>query len=200
MTVSLREPRVQSRVRATVPKGKPPHIIKPESCPLICLWLSQGAVLNGERHPPQRQWHSLHILSRAALWWRMELFVVVVHSLNCVWLFATPWTAAHQAPLSFTISQSLLKFMSIGLMMLSNHLILCRPLLLLLSIFPSIRVFFSDSALHIRWLKYWSFSFNNFPSIEYSVLISSRVDRFDLLAVHGTFKSLLQHHTSKAWC
>ena len=112
MTVSLREPRVQSRVRATVPKGKPPHIIKPESCPLICLWLSQGAVLNGERHPPQRQWHSLHILSRAALWWRMELFVVVVHSLNCVWLFATPWTAAHQAPLSFTISQSLHKFMS----------------------------------------------------------------------------------------
>ena len=85
-------------------------------------------------------------------------------------------------------------------MMLSSPLILCCPLLLLLSIFPSIRVFFSDSALHIRWLKYWSFSFNNFPSIEYSVLISSRVDRFDLLAVHGTFKSLLQHHTSKAWC
>ena len=84
-------------------------------------------------------------------------------------------------------------------MMLSKHLILCRPLLLLPSIFPSIRVFFSDLALHIRWLKYWSFSFSSVPSIEYSGLISSRVDWFDLLAVHGTLQSLLQHHTSKAW-
>ena len=127
-------------------------------------------------------------------------YFLLVQSLSYVQLFTTSWTAACQASLSFTVSRSLLKLLSIESMMLSSPLILCCPLLLLLSIFPSIRVFFSDSALHIRWLKYWSFSFNNFPSIEYSVLISSRVDRFDLLAVHGTFKSLLQHHTSKAWC
>ena len=94
-------------------------------------------------------------------------------------LFATPWTAAHQTPLSCTISRSLLKFMSIQSVMLSNHLILCHPLLLLPSIFPSIRVF---SAFHIRWSKYWSFSFSNSPSNEYSGLISLRIDWFDLLA------------------
>ena len=115
-----------------------------------------------------------------------------------VQLFLTPWTAAHQASLSITISRSLLKLMSIELVMLSNHFVLCRPLVLLPSIFPSIRVFFNESALCIRWPKYWSFSFNISPSSECSVLISFRMDWLDLLAVQGTLKSLLQHHSSKA--
>ena len=109
----------------------------------------------------------------------------------------TPWTAACQASLSFTISQSLLKLMSIGSMMSSNHLILCCPLLFLPSILPSIRVFSSESVLCIRWPKYWSFSFSISPSNEYSGLISFRMDWLDLLAVQGTLKSL-QHHCSKA--
>ena len=109
-----------------------------------------------------------------------------------------PWTAAPQASLSFTISRSLLKLMSIESMMPSNHLILCRPLLLLPSIFPSIRVFSNESALCIRWPNYWSFSFSISPSNKYSGLISFRIDWFDLLSVQGTLKSLLQHHTSKA--
>ena len=108
-----------------------------------------------------------------------------------------PWTAACQASLSFTISQSLLKLMSIESMMLSNHLILCRPLLLP-SIFPSISVFSNESVLHIRWPKYWSFNFNISPSSEYSGLISFRTDWFYHFAVQGTLKSLLQHHSSKA--
>ena len=107
-----------------------------------------------------------------------------------------PWAAAHQAPLPFTISKSLLSFMSIELVMPSNHLILCHPLLLLPSIFPSIRVFSNESVLRIRWPKYWSFSIS--PSNEYSRLISFRIDWFDLLDVQETFKSLLQHHSSKA--
>ena len=110
----------------------------------------------------------------------------------------TPRTTAHQASLSFIISQSLLKLMSIESVMPSNHLIFCHPLLLLPSIFPSIRVFSSESALCIRWPKYWSFSFSISPSDEYSGLISFRIDWFDLLAVQGTLKSLLQHHSSKA--
>ena len=109
----------------------------------------------------------------------------------------TPWTAARQAPLSSTISQSLLKFVSIESVMLSNHLILCHPLLLP-SIFPSIRVFSNESVICIRWLKYWSFSFSISPSNEYSGLISFRIDWLDLLAGQGTLKSLLQHHSSKA--
>ena len=113
-------------------------------------------------------------------------------------IFATPWTAARQAFLSITNSQSLLKLMSTALVMPSNHLILCSPLLLPPSIFPSIRVFSNESALHIRWPKYWSFSFSISPSNEYSRLISFRMDWLDLLAVQGTFKSLLQHHSSKA--
>ena len=117
--------------------------------------------------------------------------MVVVQSLSCVWLFVTPWTAACQASLSFTISWSLLKLMSIESVMPSNHLILCCPLVVLL-IFPSIRVFSNESALHIRWPKYWSFSIS--PSGEYSGLISFRVDWSDLLAVQGTLKSLLQHN------
>ena len=108
--------------------------------------------------------------------------------LSCVLLFATPWTAACQAPLSFTISWSLLKLMSVELMMLSNHLILCCPLLLLFSIFPSIRVFSSELVLHINWPKYWSFNFIISPSNEYSCLTSFRIDPFDLLLVQGTLK------------
>ena len=105
---------------------------------------------------------------------------------------ATPWTAARQTSLSFTISRSLLKLMSIELMIPSNHLVLCRPLLFLLSIFPSIRVFSKESGLHIMWPKYWSFSFSISPSNEYSGLISFRLDWLDLLAVQGTLTSLLQ--------
>ena len=121
-----------------------------------------------------------------------------VQSLSHVQLFATPWTALRQASLSITSSQSLLKFMSILSMMPSNHLILCHPLLLLPSLFPSIRVFSNESVLHVRWPKYWSFSFSICPSNEYSGLISFRMDWLDLLAVQGTLKSLLQHHSSKA--
>ena len=121
-----------------------------------------------------------------------------VQSLSRVRLFATPWTAARQASLSITNSQSLPKIMSIKLVMPSNHLILCRPLLLPPSIFPSIRVFSNESALRIRWPKYWCFSLGISPSNEYSGLISFRMDWLDLLAVQGTLKSLFQHHSSKA--
>ena len=125
--------------------------------------------------------------------------VVAVHLLSHVRLFAIPWTPARQAALSFTIFHSLLKLISMKSVMPSNYLILCRPLLLP-SIFPSIRVFSNESALRIRYPKYWSFSFSISPSneYEYSGLISSRIDWFDLLAVQGTLKSLLQHHNSKA--
>ena len=121
-----------------------------------------------------------------------------VQSLSRVRLFATPWTAALQASLSITNSQSLPKPMSIESVMPSSHLIFCRPLFLLPSIFPSIRVFSDESAFHIRWTKYWSFSFNISPSSEHLGLISFRMDWLDLLAVQGTLKSLLQHHSSKA--
>ena len=121
-----------------------------------------------------------------------------VQLLSCVRLFGTPWTAARQASLSITSSRSLLKLMSIELVMPSNCLILCRPLLLLPSVFPSIRVFSNESVLCIRWPKYWSFSISISPSNEYSGLISFRMDWLDLLAVQGTLKSLLQHHSSKA--
>ena len=119
-----------------------------------------------------------------------------VQLLSCVWLFTTPWTAACQASLSITNSQSLLKLMSIELVMPSGHLILRGPLLLLPSIVDSIRIFYSESALCFRGPKYWSFSIS--PSDEYSGLISFKMDWFDLLAVQGTLKSLLQHHSSKA--
>ena len=124
--------------------------------------------------------------------------VMVVQSLSHVQLFGTPWTAARQASLSFTISQSLLKLMSIESVIPSKHIISCHPFLLPPSIFPSIRVFSSESAHLIKWPKYWSFSFSISPSNEYSGLISFRIDRFDLLAVQGTLKSLLQHHNLKA--
>ena len=121
-----------------------------------------------------------------------------VQSLGCVWLFVTLWTAAYQASLFITNSWGLLKLMSIKLVMPSNHLILCHPLLLLPSIFPNIVVFSNESVLWFRWPKYWSFSFSISPSNEYSGLISFRMDWLDLLAVQGTLKSLLQHHSSKA--
>ena len=122
----------------------------------------------------------------------------VVQLLSHVWLFVTPWTAARQTSLSFTISQSLIKPMSVELVMPSNHLILCHPLLLLPSVFPNIRVFSNELALCIRWPKYWSFSFSISPSNDYSGLISFRIDGFDLLAVQGTLKSLFRPHSSKA--
>ena len=119
---------------------------------------------------------------------------MVVQSFSHVQLFVTSWTAAHRASLSFTISQSLLKLISIESVMTSNHLIPCHPFLLPSSIFPSIRVFSSESALCIRWPKYWSFSFSISPSNEYSRLISFRIDWLDLLAIQGALKSLLLHH------
>ena len=137
--------------------------------------------------------------------WNLVLFlyhiaysISSVQSLSPVWLFATPWTSAHQASLTNTNSHSLLKLMSIESVMPSYHLILCHPLLLLPSIFPSIRVFCNELALHIRWPNYWSFSFSISPSHENLALISFRMDWFDLPAVPGTLKSLLQHHSSEA--
>ena len=121
-----------------------------------------------------------------------------VQSLSRVWLFATPWTRAHQASMSINNSWSLPKLRYIKWVIPSNHLILCCPLLLLPSIFPSIRVFSNESVLRIRWPKYWSFSFNTRPSNEHLGLISFRIDWFDLLAVQETLNSLLQHHSSKA--
>ena len=130
--------------------------------------------------------------------WTREVTFVVVQLPSCAWLFVTPWTAACQATLFFTISWSLLIFMSIELVMPSNHLILWSPLLILLSIFHSIRIFSSESALRIRWPKCCSFSFSISPSNEYSELISLRIDWFDCLTVQGTLKSLLQYHNLKA--
>ena len=133
----------------------------------------------------------------------MSFLISSVQLLSRVQLFLTPWTTAHQGSLSITNSQSLPKIMSIKSVMPSNHLILCHPLLCLPSIFSSIRVLSSESALRIRWAKYWSFSFNISPSNEHSGLISFRMDWLDLHALQGTLKSLLQHHSSKAsilWC
>ena len=134
------------------------------------------------------------------LWFLLYIFCChpVVQSLSRVQFFATPWTAACEASLFFTISQSLFKLMSIESVVLSKHFILFCPLHHLPSIFPSIRVFSSESALHIRWSKYWSFSFSISSSNEYSGLIFFRIDWFDLLVVQVTLKSLLQHHSSKA--
>ena len=130
-----------------------------------------------------------------------DIFVVVVvlllHLLSHVQLFVTPWTAAYQS-LSSTVSWSLLNYMTIQSMMLSNHLMLCHPLLLLPSVFSSIRVFSSESTLRSRWPKYWSFCFSVSLSREYSGLISFKIDYFDILTIQGTLKSLLQHHSSKA--
>ena len=127
-----------------------------------------------------------------------SLIIQSVQSLSHVRLFATPWIAARQASLAIINPQSLLKFMSIESVIPSSHLILCHPLLLLPSIPPSIRVFSNESALHMRWPMYWSFSFSIRPSNEHPGLISFRMDCLDLLAVQGTLKSLLQYHSSKA--
>ena len=141
-------------------------------------------------YPPTR-W-TLVTLDPAMGWCHLDF---VIQLLSRVQLFATPWAAAHQASLSFPISRSLLKLMSFESVMPSDHLILCYPLLFLPSFFPSIRVFSNELALHLRWPKYWSFSIS--PSNEYSGLISFTMDWFDLLAVQGTLKSLLQHHSLK---
>ena len=141
------------------------------------VWKHSG--LNQSCMRPLHQFSSVQLLSR-------------------VWLFVTPWIAAHQASLSITNSRSSLKLTSTESVMPSSHLILCHPLLLLPPIPPSIRVFSSESALRMRWPKYWSFSFSVIPSKEHPGLISFRMDWLDLLAVHGTLKSLLQHHSSKA--
>ena len=144
-------------------------------------------------------WHAaVHRVTKSRTWlsnWTELNIVVVVPLLSHVLLFATPWAAARQASLCLTISQSLLKLTSIELEMPSKHLVLCRPLLLLPSIFPSIRVFSNESVLRIGWPKYYGFDFSISPSNKYSGLISFRIDWFDLLAVQGTLKSLLQHHT-----
>ena len=147
----------------------------------------------------------MHICSEWGLWkvnrmweWSPHDMIIVIQSLSPVRLFVTPWTAAHQVSLSFTISQSLLKLMSIESVMPSNHLILCHPLLPLPSIFPSIRVFSNELAVCIRWPKYQNFNFSISPSSENSGLISFRIDWFDLLSAQRTLRSLLQHHSSKA--
>ena len=159
-----------------------------ELCPVLC------AILDGNRVwermdtcmydwvPSLFTWNCHNIID-----WLFSSVQLLSH----VWLFVTPWTVACQASLSITNSQSLLRLMSIESVMPSNHLILCCPFLLLPSVFPSIRVFSNESALRIRWPKYWHFSFNISPSNEHSGLISFRMDWLDLLAVQGTFKSLL---------
>ena len=163
----------------------------------FCKWIQMVQGRMGWT-PPQDNSESFKCLFS---YFVLTLNMQSVQSLSRVRLFATPWTAAREAPLSITNSWSSLKLMSIELVMPYNHLILCHLLLLMLSIFPSIRVFSNESVLPIRWPKYWSFSIN--PSTEYSGLISFRIDQLDLLAVQGTLKSLLQHHSSKTsilWC
>ena len=147
--------------------------------------------INGVSFYLLSKYESLRIRDRLAF---LHGLKIVVQSLSRIWLFVTPWTAAHKASLSFTISLSLLKLLSIELVMQSNHLILCCPLLLLPSIFPSIRIFSSESALHIRWLKYWSFGIS--PSNEYLGLIFFRIDWFDLFAVHGPLEKGMANHFS----
>ena len=148
------------------------------------------------RDTEAKQW--MEWRSAGRLWNRGSVQFSSVQSLSCVRLFATPWIAARQASLSITNSRSLLKLMSIKSVMPSSHFILCCPLLLLPPIPPSIRVFSNESTLHMRWPKYWNFSFSISPSNEHSGLISFRMDWLDLLAIQGTLKSLLQHHSSKA--
>ena len=176
------------------------HTRKKEICFLCHFWTSIWAYLSPLRLHFLHHFYYFQI-QKLSLPICQTLYSVQfssVQSLSCVQLFVTPWTAARQASLSITNSQSLLKHMSIEWVMPSNHIILCRPLLLLPSIFLNIRVFSNESALHIRWPKYWSFSFNISPSNEHPGLISLRMDWLDLLVVQGTLISLLQHHSSKA--
>ena len=174
-----------------------PHGLQPTR--LLLPWDSPGKSTGVSCHCPLRYLQQINNFranreSRNGIYFLSVLCSLSVLSDS----FATPWTAARQASLSIANSWSLLKFISTESVMPSNHLILCRPLLLLPSIFPSIRVFSNELVLHIRWPKYCNFSFSISPSNEYSGLISFRMDWFDLLAVQGTFKSLLQHHSSKA--
>ena len=167
---------------------------------LVMLREAWHAAVHGVEKSWKRLSNSTELRSTSINYYRIPLFswcsqFSSVQLLSNVWLFVTPWTAACQASLSITNSRSLLKLM---LVMPSNNLILCHPLLLPPSILPRIRVFSSDSVFHIRWPKYWSFSFSISHSSEYSGLISFRIDWLDLLAVQGTLKSLLQHHSSKA--
>ena len=157
------------------------------------------------QHRPRLLWYwmvCLHVCDSAKILlkhlFHLWIWFSSVQSLSHAWLSVTPWTAAHQASLSITNSWSLLRLMSLESVMPSNHLVLCHLLLLLPSIFPSISVYSNESALHIRWPKNWSFSFSISPSNEYAGLIFIRMDWLDLLAVQGTLKSLLQHHSSKA--
>ena len=173
-------------------KGLGPFVLKPIIMPGI-YWQHSGSMCRMNNVRMNGMNWSSHL--KFATW---SLSISSVQSLSHVWLFMTPWTAARQPSLSITNSQSLLKLMSTESVMPSSHLILCHPLLLPPSIFPSIRVFSSESVLRIRWPKYWSFSFSISPSNEYSGLISFRMDWLDLLIVKGTLKSLLQHHSSKA--
>ena len=170
-------------------------------------WLHTLVFCPGEFHQEKpvrllpigsQSWTWLKWLSTHDLRIPQCLFFSSVQSLSHLWLFATPWTAASQASLSITNTRSLPKLMSIEPVMPSNQFILCRPLLLPSSIFPSIRVFSNESILPIRWPKYWSFSFGISPSNEYSGLLSFRMDWLDLLAVQGTLRSPLQHHSSQA--
>ena len=164
-----------------------------QSCPTLCDPIDgspPGSPIPGILQARTLEWAAISFSSA----WKWK---VKVKTLSHVQLFVTPWTAAHQASLSITNSRSLLKLMSVELVMPSSYLILRRPLLLPPSIVPSIRVFSNESVLHIRWPKYCSFSFSISPSNEYSGLISFRIDWLDLLAVHGTLRSLLQHHSSK---
>ena len=184
-----------------------PTLMKPVTvyAPARQLWSQENYSPRGaEVNSPETVIHSLTSVSGSQRTWLLSLLcVVVVQSLSRVQLFSTPWTAALQASLSFTKSQSLLKLMSFESVVPSSHLNLCCPLLFLPSVFPSLRVFSNDFALRIRLAKYWSFSFSISPSNEYSRLISFRIDWFDLLAVQRALKYLLQHHNSKAsflWC
>ena len=163
--------------------------------------LSQRHALFYQRDPSNQSYNEqllsiFYILGRIII--TSERYISSVQSLSCVWLFATPWITACQASLSITNSWSSLRLTSIESVMPSSHLVLCCPLLLLPPIPPSIRIFSSESALRMRWPKYWSFSFSIIPSKEISGLISFRMDWLDLLAVQGTLKSLLQHHSSRA--
>ena len=156
-------------------------------------WLSQWTELNWGT---ELNWSCINLFINISL--TVGCFCQSVQLISHVLLFETPWTAAHQTSLSISNSQSLIKLISIKSVMPSNHLILCHPLLLLPTTFPSIRVFSNESVLCIRWPKYWSFSFSISSSNEFSGLISCRIDWLDLLAVQGNLKSVLQHHSSKA--
>ena len=180
------------------------HILKPPASLQANLEYENGNFENKLLQERQLKWPKTFMQDFVSPQWHIPHKVLVsvqfslVQSLSHVWLFATPWTSACQVSLSITNSQSPPKPMSIESVIPSNHLILCHPLLLLPSIFRSIRVFSNESAPRIRWPKYWSFSLNISPSNEHPGLISFRMDWLDLLAVQGTLKSLLQHHSSKA--